>query len=93
MNTLKLAGTCIEGMGFAIPINDTKDIAEQLIQYNKVKRPYIGILGIDIDEAKSKQYNYPLGIYIRSIEAVSYTHLDVYKRQTIYIISSAQNCF
>lgn len=71
INTLKLSGTGIEGMGFAIPINDTKDIAEQLIQYNKVKRPYIGISGIDIDEAKSKQYNYPLGIYIRSIEDFS----------------------
>ena len=32
INTLKLSGTGIEGMGFAIPINDTKDIAEQLIQ-------------------------------------------------------------
>lgn len=71
INTLKLSGTGIEGMGFAIPINNTKDIAEQLIQYNKVKRPYIGITGIDLTEEQSNQYNYPIGIYVRSIEDFS----------------------
>ncbi len=71
INTLKLSGTGIEGMGFAIPINDTKDIADQLIQYNKVKRPYIGISGLDLDEKTAKQYNYPVGIYIRSIDDFS----------------------
>lgn len=71
INTLKLSGTGIEGMGFAIPINNTKNIAEQLIQYNKVKRPYIGITGIDLTEEQSKQYNYPLGIYVKSVEDFS----------------------
>ena len=50
INTLKLSGTGIEGMGFAIPINSTTDITSQLIQYSKVKRPYIGITGMDLDE-------------------------------------------
>ena len=34
INTLKLSGTGIEGMGF----NSTKEIYEQLIQFNKVKK-------------------------------------------------------
>lgn len=71
INTLKLSGTGIEGMGFAIPINDTKDISDQLIQYQKVKRPYIGISGLDLDEQTASQYDYPVGIYIRSIEDFS----------------------
>lgn len=71
INTLKLSGTGIEGMGFAIPINDTKDISDQLIQYNKVKRPYIGITGLDLDEKTAKQYNYPIGIYIKNVEDFS----------------------
>ena len=71
INTLKLFGTGVEGMGFAIPINSTVEIYEQLIQYNKVKRPYIGITGIDLDEATAKKYNYPIGIYIRSIDDFS----------------------
>ena len=58
-------------MGFAIPINSTKDIADQLIQYNKVKRPYIGISGIDLDEANATKYGYPIGIYVRSVEDFS----------------------
>jgi serine protease Do len=49
INTLKLQGEGIEGMGFAIPINSTEDITSQLIQYSKVKRPYIGITGMDLD--------------------------------------------
>lgn len=68
VNTLKLSGTGIEGMGFAIPINSTKDIYEQLIQYNKVKRPYIGITGRDLDEALAKANNLVTGIYVQSVE-------------------------
>lgn len=71
INTLKLSGTGIEGMGFAIPINTTKDIAEQLIQYNKVKRPFIGITGKDLTQAEADRYDYPLGIYVRSVEDFS----------------------
>ncbi|MBR6033709.1 MAG: trypsin-like peptidase domain-containing protein [Clostridia bacterium] len=71
INTLKLYGTGVEGLGFAIPINSTIDIANQLIQYNKVKRPYIGITGIDLDEDTAKKYNYPVGVYVRSVEDFS----------------------
>ena len=71
INTLKLSGSGIEGMGFAIPINNTKDIYNQLIQYSKVKRPYIGISGIDVDEKTSKTYKLPVGIYVKSVENFS----------------------
>ncbi len=71
INTLKLSGTGIEGMGFAIPINSTTDITSQLIQYSKVKRPYIGISGIDLDEKTAKNYNLVIGIYIKSIDDFS----------------------
>ena len=68
INTLKLYGTAVEGMGFAIPINDTLDIIDQLITYNKVKRPYIGISGSDISEEYSKYYDLPQGVYVNSVE-------------------------
>lgn len=67
INTLKLSGTGIEGMGFAIPINDTIEIYNQLIKHGKVLRPYIGIAGIDLDESSSEYYNLPVGIYIKQI--------------------------
>lgn len=71
INTLKLSGTGIEGIGFAIPINSTTDITSQLIQYSKVKRPYIGISGIDLDEATAKNYNLVVGVYVKSVEDFS----------------------
>ena len=71
INTLKLSGTGIEGMGFAIPINSTTDITSQLIQYSKVKRPYIGISGMDLDEKTAKANNLVQGIYVKSIEDFS----------------------
>ena len=71
VNTLKLSGNGIEGMGFAIPINDTIDIYNQLIKIGKVLRPYIGIGGIDLDEATAKHYNLPVGIYVKEIQANS----------------------
>lgn len=71
VNTLKLSGTGVEGVGFAIPINSTKEIYEQLIQYNKVKRPYIGIDGYDLDEQTAENNNLVVGIYIKTIEDFS----------------------
>lgn len=71
INTLKLSGTGIEGMGFAIPINSTTDITSQLIQYSKVKRPYIGISGMDLDEKTAKANNLVIGVYVKSIEDFS----------------------
>ena len=74
INTLKASGEGVEGLGFAIPINDTKDIYSDLIQYNKVKRPYIGITGSDITEDTVKAnptYDLKVGAYVRSVEDYS----------------------
>ena len=58
-------------MGFAIPINSTQDITSQLIQYSKVKRPYIGITGMDLDEKTAKANNLVVGIYVKAIDDFS----------------------
>ena len=71
INTLKVSGEGIEGVGFAIPINSTKDITEQLMKYNKVKRPYLGIGGIEVDEEIAKQNNLVVGIYVKTLENFS----------------------
>ena len=67
INTLKLSGTGIEGVGFSIPINDTVTVYEQLINYGKVLRPYIGISGSNLSKATADRYNLPLGIYVEDI--------------------------
>ncbi len=71
INTLKLSGTGVEGIGFAIPINSTTEIISDLIEFNKVKRPYIGISGMDLDQETANKNNLALGIYVSSIEDFS----------------------
>ncbi len=83
INTLKLSGTGIEGMGFAIPINDTLDVYKQLVTNGKVSRPYLGISGIDVTESLSKQYDLPVGIYVKSIEDSSGASLADIQSQDI----------
>ena len=91
INTLKLSGTGIEGIGFAIPINSTTDITSQLIQYSKVKRPYIGISGIDLDESTAKKYNLVIGIYIKSVEDFSSAEKGGLKAGDVIIEADGKN--
>ncbi len=69
INTLKLSGDGIEGMGFAIPINSTTKVISELIEYKEVRRPYIGITGSAVSEEISTRYNVPQGVYVESVEA------------------------
>ena len=71
INTLKVASTGVEGIGFAIPINSTTDIIDQLKTNQKVKRPYIGISGRDLDEETAKRYNLVTGVYVVSVDEYS----------------------
>lgn len=91
INTLKLSGTGIEGIGFAIPINSTTDITSQLIQYSKVKRPYIGISGIDLDEATAKRYNLVIGVYVKSVEDFSSAEKGGLKTGDVIIEADGKN--
>lgn len=71
INTLKLSGSGIEGIGFAIPINDTVNVYQELITNGKVSRPSIGIAGRDLDETIAKANKLPEGVYVVSVEEFS----------------------
>lgn len=74
INTIKASGTGIEGLGFAIPINSTKSITQDLIQYKKVIRPYIGVTASNITENTIKanpRANLVIGCYIREVSDYS----------------------
>lgn len=49
INSMKVADMGIEGIGFAIPIDDAMPIVNQLIKYGKVLRPYLGVYSMDLD--------------------------------------------
>lgn len=44
INSIKIASSSYEGMGFSIPSNTVKSIVEDLIQYKKVLRPGLGVV-------------------------------------------------
>ncbi|WP_027339610.1 S1C family serine protease [Halonatronum saccharophilum] len=46
-----------QGIGFAIPINTAREIAQELIEEGKVIRPWLGIYGGDITPDLAREYN------------------------------------
>ncbi|OCL27331.1 serine protease [Orenia metallireducens] len=49
-----------QGIGFAIPINQAKEIIGDLIKYGKVKRPWLGIYGTKLTEEIINYYSLPV---------------------------------
>ncbi|HYM39254.1 MAG TPA: trypsin-like peptidase domain-containing protein [Thermoplasmata archaeon] len=45
-----------EGIGFAIPINVARDVAAQIIGHGKVQRPWLGVVGYDVDRRLAHYY-------------------------------------
>lgn len=66
----------VEGMGYAIPISQVKDIINDLMN-KETKQPvsenekgYVGITKgtyVEVDETTSQMYNIPEGIYLREV--------------------------
>jgi serine protease Do len=46
-----------QGIGFAIPINIAIDVANELITYGQVTRPWLGVLGMDMNQTLASYYN------------------------------------
>lgn len=65
--TLKLSGNGIEGVSFAIPINDTVSIYKELIENGKIARPYIGFKGVTLDEATAIRNGLTKGVYVDTV--------------------------
>ena len=91
INTMKFAGTGIEGIGFAIPISSATTIIDQLIEFQSVKRPYIGIMGSSVDAATAKRYNLPEGIYVEEVEENSPAATSGLKQSDIITKIEGQN--
>lgn len=73
INSVKVASSSVEGMGYAIPISDVQSIIEELMLketrdvVKKSAQGYLGISGTDVTNEISKAYNMPMGIFINNI--------------------------
>ena len=74
INSAKIGGSMVEGMGYAIPISSASPIIADLMERqtrNKVAEGETGYLGISlqvVDSSISQAYNMPVGIYVVSVE-------------------------
>lgn len=66
INTMKISDTGVEGLGFAIPVNDVMKTVDGIMQHGKVIRPYLGVYSLDLDNpyapidvAQRKELNLP----------------------------------
>lgn len=73
INSAKLIGDNVEGIGYAIPISDVSDLIRGLMnQETKEKvdednRGMIGIIGISVSDAFSQQIDLPAGVYVTEV--------------------------
>lgn len=62
------SGASIEGLSFAIPIDDLKKSMEDLMTQGYIRSAYLGIRGMDVEAAAVDTYGLPKGTYVESVE-------------------------
>ena len=73
INSAKLIGEDVEGIGYAIPISDVTDIITNLMnqetktKVSEAERGYLGITGLDVEDSDSQRYGMPTGVYISEV--------------------------
>lgn len=66
--TAKYSQTGVEGLGFAIPIDDVVDIIEQLVEKGYVSgKPSFGITAETVDSASAQYFNVAPGAEVKSV--------------------------
>ena len=74
INSAKIQDTSVEGMGYAIPISDAKEILQSLMnrqtreQVAEAERGFLGITGRTVDEASAQLYDLPVGVYVSAVQ-------------------------
>lgn len=78
ITSMKYSSEAVEGMGFALPINDAIKMVDEIIKTGKVSRPVLGINALSLDGYSSYelymyriQTNLNKGIYITNVQSGS----------------------
>ncbi len=61
------SGASIEGIGFAIPIDDVRDLMEGLAENGYVESAYLGVSVSDMDAEEADYFNMPVGAYVEEV--------------------------
>lgn len=78
INSAKYSDTTVEGMGYAIPVDDVVDIIENLMNRQvrtekaaEGQQGYLGVSGQDVTSEVAQAYDMPKGVYITTVESGS----------------------
>ncbi len=70
INTAKISSDTLEGLGFAIPIDEAKPIIQELMTNGYVTgRPVVGIAGRAVTKEDAQAYGLKIGVYVSSMTA------------------------
>ena len=61
------SGASIEGIGFAIPIDDVMPLVNDLMNYGYINSAYLGVMVSDMDTATASYYGLPVGAYVQEV--------------------------
>ena len=73
INSVKIATTGVEGMGYAIPISDVGSIIDELMLrrtrsvVDEEKQGFLGISGADVSSSMSQTFGIPVGVFVESV--------------------------
>ena len=77
INSNKIGGSTIEGMGYAIPISAAKPIIEELMlretrsKVGEEKKGYLGVTSLTVVDQMAQDYGMPRGVYVSEVVAGS----------------------
>lgn len=73
ITNMKLVSSGVEGMGFAIPIEDALNCAKKLEENGKIVRPLLGVGTLDVTDTQAmRQYGFTIDESIESGAVVGY---------------------
>lgn len=73
INSSKIGGSQVDGVGFAIPISSASPILQDIvssaerIEVSEANRGFLGINGVSVTEEASAMYGMPVGVQVRKI--------------------------
>lgn len=79
------SGATIEGIGFAIPIDDVFGMLEDLRQYGYITGAFLGVMVSDVDPDVAAVYGLPMGTLVREVVEGSCAQLGGIKVSDIIV--------
>ena len=82
---LSASGASIEGIGFAIPMDDAAGIIDDLMEFGYVRSAYLGITVYSVQPSESEMFGRPLGCLVNEVTPGSCADIAGMKKADVII--------